>query len=57
MKIKEIEDKDKYLDLAREQKKLGNMKVLMIPIGSWNIWYSSQLPGKLTGGIGDQKNN
>ncbi len=32
VKLKESEKRDKYLDLARELKKLGNMKVKMIPI-------------------------
>ena len=32
MKLKECEKKDKYLDLARELKKLWNMKVTIIPI-------------------------
>ena len=32
VKLKEIEKKDKYLDLARELKKLWNMKVTEIPI-------------------------
>ena len=32
MKLKECEKKDKYLDLARELKKLCNMKVTIIPI-------------------------
>ena len=32
VKIKEIEKRDKYLDLARELKKLWNMKVTVIPI-------------------------
>ena len=31
-KLKERENKDKYLDLARELKKLWNMKVVVIPI-------------------------
>ena len=31
-KLKESEKKDKYLDLAREMKKLWNMKVTFIPI-------------------------
>ena len=31
-KLKESEMKDKYLDLAREQKKLWNTKVTVIPI-------------------------
>ncbi len=30
--LKESEKKDKYLDLARELKKLWNMKVTVIPI-------------------------
>ena len=32
IKLKETEKKDKYLDLARELKKLCNMKVTIIPI-------------------------
>ena len=32
IKLKEREKKDKYLDLARELKKLWNMKVTIIPI-------------------------
>ena len=32
IKLKECEKKDKYLDLARELKKLSNMKVRIIPI-------------------------
>ena len=32
LKLKECEKKDKYLDLARELKKLWNMQVTMIPI-------------------------
>ena len=32
VKVKENEKKDKYLDLARELKKLWNMKVTFIPI-------------------------
>ena len=31
-KLKESEKKDKYFDLARELKKLCNMKVIVIPI-------------------------
>ena len=33
VKLKEIKKKDKYLDLARELKKLWNMKVTVTPIG------------------------
>ena len=32
VKLKGNEKKDKYLELARELKKLGNIKVTMIPI-------------------------
>ena len=32
IKLKECETRDKYLDLARELKKLWNMKVTIIPI-------------------------
>ena len=32
VKLKESEKKDKYLDLARELKKIWNMKVMVIPI-------------------------
>ena len=32
IKLKESEKKDKYLDFARELKKLRNMKVTIIPI-------------------------
>ena len=34
IKLKESEKKDKYLDLARELKKLWNIKVTIIPIVS-----------------------
>ena len=32
IKLKEYEKKDKYLDLAKELKKLWNMKVTTVPI-------------------------
>ena len=32
VKLKEIEKKDKYLDLTRELKKLWNMRVKFVPI-------------------------
>ena len=32
VKLKESEKRDKYLDLARELKKLRNMKVAVIPV-------------------------
>ena len=34
VKLKESEKRDKYLDLARELKKLWNMKVIPIVIGA-----------------------
>ena len=39
IKLKECEKKDKYLDLARELKKLWNMKVKILPvvIGAFGI--------------------
>ena len=41
MKLKECEKKDKYLDLARELKKLLNMQVTIIPIVIGAFWYSN----------------
>ena len=40
IKLKECKKKDKYLDLARELKKLWNMQVTIIPI-DWYFWYSN----------------
>ena len=37
IKLKECEKKDKYLDLARELKKLWNMKVTIVPIVSGTL--------------------
>ena len=37
VKLKETEKKDMYLDLARELKKLRNMKVTIIPIVIRNL--------------------
>ena len=37
IKLKECEKKEKYLDLARELKKLWNMKVTIIPIVTWTF--------------------
>ena len=44
----ESEKKDKYLDLARELKKLWDMKVTI----DWCFWYSHQRIIKGTGGLG-----
>ena len=47
IKLKECEKKDKYRDLARELKKLWNMKVTIIPIviGAFGIVTKEQLKG------------
>ena len=46
-KLKECEKKDKYLDLARELKKLWNMKVTIVPIviGAFGIITKGLLKG------------
>ena len=48
IKLKEIEKKDKYLDLARELKKLWNMKVTIIPtvIGAFGTVNKGLLKGQ-----------
>ena len=51
VKIKE----SKYLDLARELKKLRNMKVTVIPIVVGILGMVSRELGKNTGGMGNQK--
>ena len=47
-KLKESENKDKYLDLARELKKLWNMKVTIIPtvIGTFGTVAKGLLKGR-----------
>ena len=52
IKLKECEKKDKYLNLARELKKLWNMKVTIIPIviGAFGTVTKKLLKG--TGGFG-----
>ena len=47
IKLKECEKKDKYLDLARELKKLWNMKVtiVLIVIGAFGIVTKGLLKG------------
>ena len=51
IKLKESEKKDKYVDLARELKKLWNMEVTIIPIviGEFGIEH------KGTGGLGSSR--
>ncbi len=41
IKLKECEKKDKFLDLARELKKLWNMQVTIIPNCNWCVWNSN----------------
>ena len=55
--IKEIEKIDNRLDLAREQKKLSSMKVVVQPSLVGVLETVPYGLGKETGGIGDQKNN
>ena len=55
IKLKEYEKKDKYLDLARELKKLWNMKVTIIPIVIGVIWHSHQRILKETRGLGGRR--
>ena len=47
IKLKECEKRDKYVDLARELKKLWNMKVTIIPIviGAFNTVTKGLLKG------------
>ena len=54
IKLKESEKKDECLDLARELKKLWNMKVTIIPIviGTFG---SHQRLIKRTGGLGNKR--
>ena len=47
IKLKECEKRDKYLDLARELKKLWNMKMTIIPIVI--VAYSTVTKGLLKG--------
>ena len=53
MKLKLNEKIDKYWDLARELRKLRNMKVTVIPILS----NCPQKPDKGNRGIGDHRKN
>ena len=41
IKLKECEKKDKYLDLARELKKLWNMQVTIYTNCNWCVWNSN----------------
>ena len=41
IKLKECEMRDNYLNLARELKKLWNMKVAIIPIVIGAFWYGN----------------
>ena len=39
--LKGSEKKDKYLDLARELRKLWNLKVTIVPIVIWCFWHNN----------------
>ena len=39
--LKECEKKDKYLDLARELKRLWNMKVMVCTNCDWCFWHNN----------------
>ena len=41
LNLKECEKKDNYLDLARELKKLWNMKVTIVPIFYWCVRHNN----------------
>ena len=53
VKLKEIEKKDKYLDLARELKKLWNMRVKVVPIVIGALRNGPQRSGKEPERIGN----
>ena len=53
IKLKESKKGDKYLDLARELKKLWNMKLTVINC-NWCSWYSYQRISTGTGELGNQ---
>ena len=55
IKLKECEKKDKYLDLARELKKLWNMKVKIIPIVTGVFGTVTKRIIKGTGGLGNKR--
>ena len=55
VKLKESKKKDKYLDLARELKKLWNMKVTVIPIFVIGMLNSHQRIDKGTGQLGNKR--
>ena len=56
IKLKECEKRDKHLDLAREVKKLWNMKVTIIPIviGAFGTVTKGLLKGLEDFGVGDR---
>ena len=51
VKLKGSEKRDKYLDLARKLKKLGNMKVTVIPIVIGALGTVTKGFGTRTGGL------
>ena len=57
VKIKESEKINKYIDFAREQKKLWKMKVTVIPIVVGALGTVHKETGKEIGGTRDQRKN
>ena len=55
VKLKENEKKDEYLDLARELRKLGNMKMTFIPIVIGVLGTVTDGLLKATGGLGNKR--
>ena len=55
IKLKESKKKDKYLDLARELKKLWNVMVRLILIVIGAFWYSHQRITEETGELGHSR--
>ena len=55
LKLKEGEKRDKYLNLARELKKLWNMKVTVDTNCNWFARYSHQRIGTGTGGLKNKR--
>ena len=55
VKLKESEEKNIYLDLARELKKLRNMIYNNYTNSNWCFWYSHRRIDKGTGELGNKR--
>ena len=55
VKLKEIEKKDKYLDLERELNKTVKHESDVYTSCNWCSWYSHQRIGTKTGGLGNDR--